>query len=116
MSCRVFITLFSISFSVQFYLILYFIFALLYSVLLCPVVLKIQSRLDFYLHFISSSDHFPPSALRTGASAPNGEKITVGCLAKVEMNVQANAMRVTFRTLHPAASVSLMATAKIAFL
>ena len=52
------------------------------------------------------------ASLRTGALAPGGEKISVGCLAKVEMNVQANALRVTFRTIHPVASQALMTTAK----
>jgi hypothetical protein len=52
------------------------------------------------------------ASLRTGALAPSGEKISVGCLAKVEMNVQANALRVTFRTIHPVASQALMTTAK----
>jgi hypothetical protein len=33
-------------------------------------------------------------------------------LIKIEMNVQANAIRVTFRTLHPAATTALMVTAK----
>ena len=56
------------------------------------------------------------AALRTGTLTPTGEKVTVGCLAKIEMNVQANAMRVTFRTLHPSATAALMATAKIALL
>ena len=56
------------------------------------------------------------SALRTGTMTATGEKVTVGCLAKIEMNVQANAMRITFRTLHPSATSALMATAKIALL
>lgn len=55
-------------------------------------------------------------ALRTGTMTATGEKVTVGCLAKIEMNVQANAMRITFRTLHPSATSALMATAKIALL
>jgi hypothetical protein len=59
---------------------------------------------------------FLTAALRTGALTPAGDKVTVGCLAKVEMNVQANAMRITFRTLHPSATAALMATAKIAML
>lgn len=52
------------------------------------------------------------ASLKTGARTPSGEKINVGCLVKIEMNVQANAMRVTFRTLHPAASSALLETAK----
>ena len=35
-----------------------------------------------------------------------------GCLVKIEMNVQSNAIRVTARTLHPAATQAVMATAK----
>lgn len=52
------------------------------------------------------------SSLRTGSLTPAGEKISVGCLVKIEMNVQSNAIRVTTRTLHPQASVAVMATAK----
>jgi hypothetical protein len=52
------------------------------------------------------------ASLKTGARTPTGEKINVGCLVKIEMNLQANALRVTLRTLHPAASSALMDTAK----
>jgi len=52
------------------------------------------------------------ASLRTGALTSAGEKISVGCLAKVEMNVEAQAIRVTFRTLHPSASTSMLATIK----
>ena len=52
------------------------------------------------------------SSLRTGALTPTGEKINVGSLIKIEMNVQSNAMRVTLRTIHPAASVSILQTIK----
>ncbi len=52
------------------------------------------------------------ASLRTGAVTASGEKINVGCLCKIEMNVQANAMRVTLRTLHPAATSAILATAK----
>ena len=55
------------------------------------------------------------SSLRTSALTPTGEKITVGCLTKIEMNVQANALRVTFKTLHPAATAALMHTIKSLF-
>jgi hypothetical protein len=55
------------------------------------------------------------SSLRTGAKTATGDKINVGCLAKLEINVQANAIRVTFRTLHPAATTSLMETVKSIF-
>ena len=52
----------------------------------------------------------------SGALTSTGEKINVGCLAKVEMNVQANAMRVTLRTLHPAATSALLQAAKFLLL
>lgn len=53
------------------------------------------------------------SLLRTGAQGPNGEKINVGCLVKIEMNVQAKKLRVTARTVHPAATTALFACAKL---
>ena len=39
------------------------------------------------------------ASLRTGALAAggSGEKVSVGCMIKIEMNVQANAMRLTVR-------------------
>jgi AP-2 complex subunit alpha len=52
------------------------------------------------------------ASLRTGSTTPTGEKISVGCLVKIEMNVQSNAIRVTTRALHPQASIAVMATAK----
>jgi hypothetical protein len=52
------------------------------------------------------------SSLRTGALTPTGEKISVGCLAKIELNLQANAIRFTLRTLHPAATLSVLQTIK----
>jgi hypothetical protein len=52
------------------------------------------------------------ASLRTGALNATGEKITVGSLAKVEMSIEANALRVTFRTLRPSASQALMNTTK----
>jgi hypothetical protein len=52
------------------------------------------------------------ASLRTGSLTPTGEKINVGCLVKLEMNVQSNAIRVTVRTLHPQASIAVMNTAK----
>lgn len=51
-------------------------------------------------------------SLRTGALGPNGEKISVGCLVKIEMNVQSNAVRVTARTLHPAATTAVFESAR----
>ena len=52
------------------------------------------------------------ASLRTGAMTAAGEKISVGCLAKVEINVAANAIRVTLRTLHPAATTAVLQTFK----
>ncbi len=55
---------------------------------------------------------FGAATLRTGASTPTGEKVSIGCLVKLEINLQANALRVTTRTLHPAATQALLATVK----
>jgi hypothetical protein len=55
------------------------------------------------------------ASLRTGTTTATGEKISIGCLAKVEMNIQTNAIRVTLRTLHPAATSSIMSSSKIIF-
>jgi len=52
------------------------------------------------------------ASLKTGATAANGDKISVGCLAKLEMNVQANALRVTIRTMFPAATSAILQTVK----
>ena len=52
------------------------------------------------------------ASLRTGALGPNGEKVSVGCLVKIEMNVQSNAVRVTARTLHPAATAAVFESAR----
>jgi len=52
------------------------------------------------------------ATLRTGATTPNGEKISVGCLAKVELNGPSNSIRITLRTLHPAATTAMMDAAK----
>lgn len=52
------------------------------------------------------------SSLKTEAVGPTGEKISVGCLVKIEMNVQKNAMQVTARTLHPAATASIFECAR----
>jgi len=52
------------------------------------------------------------SSLKTEAVGPTGEKISVGCLVKIEMNVQRNAMQVTARTLHPAATASIFECAR----
>lgn len=76
----------------------------LVSVLKFGRVLDIADCSEFVIYGASS--------LRTGALTPTGEKINVGCLVKIEMNVQSNAMRVTLRTIHPAASVSILQTIK----
>lgn len=52
------------------------------------------------------------ATLRTGAVSASGEKLSVGCMAKIEMNVQANAIRVTLRTVHPAATQAIMQSVK----
>ena len=52
------------------------------------------------------------SLLRTGAVGGNGEKISLGSLVKIEMNVQANAIRITVRTVHPASTSAIIQTAK----
>ena len=50
--------------------------------------------------------------MRTGTTTPTGEKISIGCLLKLEMNVQSHAIRATLRTLHPAATAAIMATVR----
>lgn len=52
------------------------------------------------------------ASLRTGALTATGEKIALGSLVKLEMNVQAGAIRVTLKTVHPAATAALMQTIK----
>lgn len=52
------------------------------------------------------------ASLRTGATNPNGEKISVGCLIKIELNLNANALRVTTRTVAASATTALLASAK----
>ncbi len=52
------------------------------------------------------------ASLRTGTVNPSGEKITIGCLAKIEINMQANALRVTIRTVHPGATSAILQTTK----
>ena len=52
------------------------------------------------------------SSLKTGAVGASGEKINVGCLVKIEMNVQSNAIRLSARTLHPAATSSIFECAR----
>jgi hypothetical protein len=52
------------------------------------------------------------ATLRTGALNAAGEKMSVGCMVKIEMNVQANAMRVTLRCVQPAAAQAILQTVK----
>lgn len=52
------------------------------------------------------------SQLRTGALNQSGEKINVGSLIKAELNPVARNIRLTIRTIYPAASQALMSTAK----
>lgn len=61
---------------------------------------------------ISETCFYGAASLRTGALGPNGEKISVGCMIKIEINVAANAVRATCRTLHPAATSALMLNVK----
>jgi hypothetical protein len=67
-------------------------------------VANVPGASDFILYGAAS--------LRTGALAPSGDKINVGCLAKIEINVQHSAVRVTVRTLHAAATAAIMQTVK----
>ena len=57
------------------------------------------------------------STLRTGAVAASRpgaapEKISVGCLIRIEFKVESNSLRISVRTLHPSASGAIMQTAK----
>ncbi len=54
-------------------------------------------------------------SLKTGAKDPNGNKIAVGSLIKIEMNVDANALRVTIRSVYAATSAAMMETVKSLF-
>jgi hypothetical protein len=55
------------------------------------------------------------SSLKTGSLNASQQKINIGCMAKVELNVQARAVRVTLRTLHPMATEAILATVKSMF-
>lgn len=54
------------------------------------------------------------ATLRTGTAVPGhpSDKVSIGCLIKIEMNIEANALRVTTRTIHPSATSAIMQTAK----
>ena len=53
------------------------------------------------------------ASLRTGSlNAITNEKITIGCLVKIEVNEGAGALRVTIRTVNAAATTAVMQTAK----
>lgn len=47
------------------------------------------------------------ASLRTGAKSPNGDKISVGSLVRLEL-IDSHTVRVTCRTVYPAASQALM--------
>jgi hypothetical protein len=69
-----------------------------------------------------SSDNvlYGASILRTGAVVNNRvgepEKVSVGCLVRIEMNPLAKTLRITLRTLHAAATDSVMKTLKLLLL
>ncbi|KAJ0398698.1 hypothetical protein ATCC90586_003189 [Pythium insidiosum] len=44
---------------------------------------------------------------RTGTAAPNGDKISVGCLVRVEANAMGNSYRVTVRAVHKDVSLAV---------
>ncbi|TMW61221.1 hypothetical protein Poli38472_013684 [Pythium oligandrum] len=44
---------------------------------------------------------------RTGATAPTGDKISVGCLVRVEGNTTTNAYRITVRAVHKDVSIAV---------
>jgi hypothetical protein len=55
------------------------------------------------------------ASLRTGSLNPNtNEKLTYGCLLKIEMQPQQphNAVQVTARTISPAATTAILRTTK----
>ena len=52
------------------------------------------------------------ASLRTGATNPNGDKIAVGSLIKIEMNPQAGAIRVTVKSVFALATSALLQTFK----
>ncbi|KAF0715417.1 Aste57867_3367 [Aphanomyces stellatus] len=52
------------------------------------------------------------ATFRTGTSAPSGDKISVGCLLKLES--QGNSYRLTVRAVHPDVSLALKTNVKLA--
>jgi hypothetical protein len=64
----------------------------------------------------SDSILYGASILRTGALVNNRmgepEKVSVGCLIRIELNPLAKSFRITLRTLHAAATDSVMKTVK----
>lgn len=79
--------------------------AALTNILKCSKVVGLPDSSDFIIYGASS--------LRTGSLSPAGEKISIGCLLKIEMNVQTGSIRMTTRTLHPAATTASLQTAKV---
>lgn len=51
-------------------------------------------------------------SLRTGTVGPDGSKISVGALVRIEINVQARAVRVTARAVHGTVAAALVNTIK----
>lgn len=54
----------------------------------------------------SSASLSAAGTFRTGATAPSGDKLSVGCLVRVEANPTANAYRITVRAVHRDVSVT----------
>ncbi|TYZ67830.1 hypothetical protein PybrP1_009022 [[Pythium] brassicae (nom. inval.)] len=55
------------------------------------------------------------ATLRTGTAGPNGDKVAVGCLARVEANPASNAVRITVRAVHRDVSVATKNCLKLVF-
>ena len=65
-----------------------------------------------YRKFASDYILYGAALLKTGLVNASGEKTNVACLAKLEINVQVNAVRITVRATHPLAPVAIMQTVK----
>lgn len=51
-------------------------------------------------------------SLRTGATGPDGSKISVGALLRIEINAQVRAVRITSRAVHVTVAAALVNTVK----
>jgi len=51
-------------------------------------------------------------SLRTGTAGPDGSKISVGALVRIEINAQVRAVRVTARAVHGTVAAALVNTIK----